>query len=101
MYDWYDPEVPAGFQEADILQAQYEEEGRRLARDRKRGICHHGSQLGRKVPAFYDAEAVRAMRAKGYFPERETDPRVKGQETIPEGTCLCIDCGEVVEDPFA
>lgn len=96
----YDPEVPAGFQEADILQAQYEAESRQYMRDIANGICHHSSQLGHKDPAFYDADDISAMRAKGYFPDRPTDPHVTDQSTIPVGHCLCVDCGEVVEDPF-
>lgn len=95
---YHDPEVPAGYQEADLLQAQYEEESRQYWRDIRAGICHHSSQLGRKVPAFYDADDIAAMRRHGHFPDRPTDPRVGDQSTIPEGLSLCTDCGELVPD---
>jgi hypothetical protein len=41
---FYDEE--AIFQDADIEQAELEAEGRRIAADRKRGICHHTSSIG-------------------------------------------------------
>ena len=97
MFD-HDEELPAGFQEADLLQAQYEEDGRQYARDVKRGICHHSWQLGRKVPAFYNAQAITEDRKRGNFPERPTDPSVTDQASIPVGQCLCLDCGQLVPD---
>ena len=94
----YDPEVPAGYQEADLLQAQYEAESRQYRRDIANGICHHSSQLGRRVPAYYTAEDIAEMRRNGHFPDRPTDPRVGDQSTIPDGLALCQDCGELVPD---
>lgn len=86
----YDPE--AVYQDADVLQAQYEEEGRQLAADRRRGICHHGWGLGNGHK--FTAEQVEAERRKGDFPERPTQAVQPG-----EGMMLCLDCGEVVIDP--
>ena len=87
--------------EADMLQAQYERESRAYARDMANGICHHSPTLGRKVPAFYDADDIHAMRQGGAFPERPTDPSVTDQASIPAGMCLCTDCGQLVADRFA
>jgi hypothetical protein len=98
----YDPEVPAGCQDADLLQAQYEAESARAAADRKRGICHHSWQLGRGDGSCnYSAEEIAADRAKGSFPDRPTDAAVTDQASIPEGLCLCLDCGQLVEDALA
>jgi hypothetical protein len=91
---YYDEE--AVYQDADILQAQYEAEGRALDRDRAKGICHHGSRLGRKVPAFYDADDVHAMLLKGHFKNREGFDG--SQSDIPEGKDLCTECGALVEE---
>jgi hypothetical protein len=95
VYD-YDPEVPAGYQDADIEQAEFEAAGRRLAALRRRGICTHGWRLGRRVPACYTAADIEQMRRQGNFPERPTDPRVSDQASIPEGLDLCTHCGELV-----
>ena len=38
----YDPELPSGFQDADLEMAQLTESANRTARMRKRGICDHG-----------------------------------------------------------
>lgn len=88
----YDPELPAGYQDADILQAQYEEEGRALAADRKRGICHHGWLLG--AGHSYSRDEIDRMRRKGDFPNRPT------QGYYPaDRDALCLDCGSIVPDP--
>lgn len=96
----HDPDVPAGFQEADILQAQYEAEGRRLAELHRRGVCTHGWMLGRgnidRSRDDIDAEHRRA----GRFPDRPLDPRVTCQSAIPQGQCVCLDCGELIPDPL-
>lgn len=38
----YDPELPAGFQDADLETAALHRHANRLARLRRRGICAHG-----------------------------------------------------------
>jgi hypothetical protein len=52
----YDPEVPAGFQEADLLQADYEAQSREHAALRRRaeakGICLHGDGVQSYTPEF-------------------------------------------------
>lgn len=92
----YDPEVPAGYQDADIEQSAFEAEGRRIAALHRKGICTHGCRLGRRVPACYSAEHILALRRGGKFPNRPTDPRVSDQASIPDGLDLCTDCGELV-----
>jgi len=99
MYD-HDPEVPAGFQEADFLQAQYEEEGRRIAALTRQGVCTHGWLLGPGNGGYTAADIAR-MRAAGKFPDRPTDDRVTDQASIPTGSILCTDCGALIDDPFA
>lgn len=42
----YDPEAPAGYQDADLLQAQYEAESAEIANLRRRGFCTHSSWVG-------------------------------------------------------
>ena len=95
MSDFYDPELPAGYQEADLLQAQYEAESRQFARDRRAGICHHNARLGRKVPAFYEAADVADMLRNGHF--RNRAGYVGSQSDIPVGKDLCTECGALVE----
>lgn len=80
----YDPE--AVYQDADLLQAQYEQESADAAADRKRGICNHGWRLGRKHT--YDWDGVATLRVDGSFPQRPTN-----ETEIPEGYDLCLDCG--------
>lgn len=75
MYDpFYDEE--AIYQEADILQAQYEEESARMVADEKRGICHHSARFG--------------YRPEPLYPE---------QEGLVYGQSRCRDCLEILEDP--
>lgn len=38
----FDPEVPAGYQDADIEQAELEAQAAEIAADRARGVCRHG-----------------------------------------------------------
>jgi hypothetical protein len=45
----HDPEIPAGYQDADLLQADLEAAGRHIARLQARGICTHGSVIGRSA----------------------------------------------------
>lgn len=70
----YDPEVPAGYQDADIEQARYEAESARAAADRAAGVCHHG--------------ALAEYSAAPSYPE---------QEGLVYGQARCMDCGAVVE----
>lgn len=88
----YDEE--AVYQDADIEQARYEEEGRALAADRKRGICHHGGGLG--FGHIYTEAEVNDWRKRGHFPDRPTD-----HTPLVEGQMLCTDCGTIVPDPIA
>lgn len=90
----HDPELPAGFQDADILQAQYEAESRAAAADRAAGICNHGMRLGRRIPAFYSAEEIAEDLAQGHFANRGGFTGT--QDEIPEGHSLCLECGEIV-----
>ena len=54
---FYDEE--AVYQEADILQAQYETEARQLEADVKAGICHHSGRYGyRRVPFYAQQEGL-------------------------------------------
>ena len=39
-------DIPAGYRDADIEQAEFEAEGRRESQLRKRGICTHGWYQG-------------------------------------------------------
>ena len=75
----YDPELPAGFQDADIEQAEFEAEGRRLAALKRRGVCTHGSAVGFSGTVTY--------------PE---------QEGLKVGQMRCTDgCGRVFESDEA
>jgi hypothetical protein len=94
-YDgFYDEELPAGYQEADMLQASYEAESREFDRERAQGHCHHNARLGRRVPSFYEASDVAAMLAAGHFANR--GGFTGAQSDIPEGQDLCTECGELV-----
>ena len=74
MYD-YDEELPAGFQEADLLQDLYLREGAQLDRLRAAGWCTHQSGVG--LPA--DGTI--------YYPE---------QQGLQPGETRCTDgCGTV------
>ena len=42
-YFGYDPEVPAGFQDADFEMAELEATGNRMAALRRKGVCVHDS----------------------------------------------------------
>jgi len=42
----YDPELPAGYQDADFEMRELEEMGNRAARLRAKGICTHGHVQG-------------------------------------------------------
>lgn len=88
----YDEE--AVYQDADILQAQYEEESAAAAAAKRRGECQHGWQLGHGH--IYNAEQIEEMRQRGDFPDRKTEAT-----EWPEGRCLCLDCGVIGDDPLA
>jgi len=93
----HDPELPAGFQDADILQAAYEAESRAAAASRARGICNHGCRLSHRAPAFYSAEDIAEDLKGGHFGNR--GGWQGAQNEIPASRDLCLDCGELVE-PF-
>ena len=94
----YDPE--AVYQEADIEMAEFEVQAAEARALRKRGVCTHSSQLGGGVD-FYGGEDIAAMRVKGHFPDRPTDSSITTQMDISEGKSLCLDCGELIDDPLA
>lgn len=60
MYD-YDEE--ATIQEADILQAQYEQESRELEALRRRGICTHQSWVGLPADGTIYYESQKGLKA--------------------------------------
>lgn len=79
-YFGHDPEVPAGFQDADIEQAQFERAGARLRVLKRRGICAHGWVCGLGADG------------KPHYPEAEG---LTGAEV------RCRDCGKVFADDDA
>jgi hypothetical protein len=83
--------------DADLLQAQYEAEGRAYAREMARGNCQHSWQLGRGTGG-YDAAALQEMRQRGAFPDRPS--AITAQADLKSGEALCLDCGTVVDDVF-
>lgn len=74
----YDPE--AIYQDADILQAEYEAEGNRIAALERAGICTHSHRVGLGTDG------------KAHYPEAEglTGKQVR-----------CLGCGEVFESSEA
>lgn len=55
----YDPELPAGFQDADFEMREMEEIGDAIAAARKAGRCTHGSAVGYlPVPAYPEQEGL-------------------------------------------
>ena len=75
----YDPEVPAGYQEADIEMAELEEAARYHAAMRKAGKCTH--------------TWVQGLATSGEW---------HGEGPAPEpGHVLCLHCHKIVPDPFA
>lgn len=70
----YDEEVPAGFQDADLEQAEAERTGDRIAALREAGICTHGWIVGRPESGEI------------FYPE---------QEYLTRPEVLCKDCGAV------
>jgi hypothetical protein len=92
---FYDEELPAGFQDADIEQAEFEAESARIAALERQGHCQHGHRLGRKVPSFYSAADIAAMLKDE--PLLSEAPFAGEQSDIPEGQDLCLGCGELVE----
>jgi hypothetical protein len=69
-----DPELPAGFQDADFEMRDLENRAREVQRLEKLGHCQHGSQVGHVSPAVY------------YL-----------QEHITAGQHICWDCGAIFE----
>jgi hypothetical protein len=96
---FYDEELPAGYQDADIEMAEMEAEGRRIAALHRRGVCTHGAGLGHKSPSIYDAAAIAGMLERGRFGNR--GGFAGEQSDIGEGRVLCTDCGIVQDDRFA
>jgi hypothetical protein len=94
----HDPELPAGFQDADLEQAAYEAQGRATAALHRRGICTHGWMLG-PGNVNRSRDDIDRDRAHGRFPDRVTDPAITCQDDIPHGRVLCLDCGSLIDDP--
>ena len=90
----YDEDFIRGYTDADIEQAEYEEEGRRLSRDLKRGICHHGLRQGGSAAQM--AAGIAGLQPdylgrKGFEAVSFPDPA-----TVPAGNDLCLHCGAIV-----
>lgn len=49
----FDPEIPAGYQDADIEMAEYEMEARFTNELRRHGTCPHHSGIGGMVDSIY------------------------------------------------
>lgn len=77
MFD-HDPELPAGYQDADIEMAELEEAARYHAAMRRAGRCTHGWCQG--------------LAADGTW-------RGEGPAPAP-GHVLCFHCNQHVPDPF-
>jgi hypothetical protein len=92
--------VPAGYQEADLEMAEMMADSARLAQMRRRGICSHSWMLGTGNNVNYSGDEIAEMRTRGYFSDRPTDPRIGCQNDIPLDQRLCLDCGELVDDPL-
>lgn len=90
----FDPE--AIYQDADIEQAEYEQEARGIAAQKRRGICAHGWMRGVGSGGWPGRDEIDADRARGDFPERETN-----YDEPAEGMALCLDCGQHIADPLA
>lgn len=97
MFD-HDPELPAGYQDADLEMAAHWRAGRRLAALRRLGVCTHGWMLGPGNVNRSRAE-IEHDRARGSFPERPTEAAIGCQSDIPAGRVLCLDCGRLIPDP--
>lgn len=80
----YDPELPAGFQDADFEMRELEYEGNAIARGRKAGRCQHTSVVG--LPTTLDGPLPGGL----YYPEQEG--LKPGQHRCTEG------CGRVFEN---
>jgi hypothetical protein len=76
----YDPEIPAGYQDADIEQAEMEALGNHIHRLEARGVCTHGAVVG---------HAINPDTGETYYYE---------QEYIEPGQKLCHGCGSVFVD---
>jgi hypothetical protein len=62
---FYDEELPAGFQDADIEQYEMEQAGRAIHAARKAGRCTHQSVVGYRNPAVYpEQEGLRPGQSK-------------------------------------
>ncbi len=97
----YDEELPAGYQDADFEQREYEAQAAVSASLRRQGICTHGWGLSRSETHNRSRAEIDEDRQRGDFPDRPTDERIGCQADIPVGMSLCLDCGELVPDPFA
>lgn len=61
---YYDEELPAGYQEADLQMAEYQDEARRHAALRAQGICTHSSWIGK------DHDGNGPLPGGDYYPEQ-------------------------------
>jgi hypothetical protein len=77
----FDPELPAGFQDADFEQREMEELGNAIARGRRAGICQHQSAV---------RNVINPATGKVFYPEQEG---ISGEQLrCTEG------CGQVFEN---
>lgn len=77
MFD-FDPELPGGFQEADLEMAELEEAARYHSAERKAGRCTH--------------QWVQGLASDGTW---------KGDGPTPaKGEVLCLHCNQIVPDPW-
>lgn len=96
----YDPEVPAGFQEADFEMAALEEKAARSRALAREGICAHGWWQGKgNVNMTRGGLAQWRANANVRFPDREIDPAFIDTDSMPAGRAVCLHCGQLVPDP--
>lgn len=94
MFD-YDPEVPAGYQDADLEQCELEAQSNAARLLRKRGVCSHGWQQGMPASGQWpERDRIAQDRSRGHFPDRPTNYDVPA-----DGYALCLDCGQHVPSP--
>lgn len=78
----HDPELPAGYQDADLEMAELEAAGARSAALRARGICDHGWRQGAR--GANDPATAHDLEGK------------RVDAVIPDGHDLCLHCGRTV-----
>ena len=64
----YDPELPAGYQDADFEMRELEARGNRAARLRAKGICTHGHVQGGDFDNPDKPSEVKCLNCPATFP---------------------------------